>query len=119
MVYTQNARGLWCCPQDPDGNILVDAPPDLSKLEYIIDYMRQQDVGAWLIQETWEEGDESNIESRGYHISITMLTKEQMVITTFSRVLQSSSPHYSTKHGDWQDPPLQSPWIQKMTLLDG
>ncbi len=68
MIYTQNASGLWHRPRDPDGNIIDDAPPDLSKLEYIIDYMRQQDVGAWLIQETWEEGDEFNVESGGYHI---------------------------------------------------
>jgi hypothetical protein len=39
-IYTQNAQGLWRCPRDPDGNILVDQPPDLSKLEYIIDYMQ-------------------------------------------------------------------------------
>ncbi len=45
-IYAPNARGLWRCPQDPDGNILVDAPPDLSKLKYIIDYMRQHDIGA-------------------------------------------------------------------------
>ncbi len=51
--------------------------------------------------------------------SVTMLTEEQMAVTIFIRVLQSSSPHYSTKHGDWQGPPLHSPWIQKMTLLDG
>jgi hypothetical protein len=67
-IYTQNARGLWHRRRDPDGNILVDAPPDLSKLKYIIDYMRQQDVGAWLIQETWEEGDDFNAESGGYLI---------------------------------------------------
>jgi exonuclease III len=30
--------------------------------------MHQQDVGAWLIQETWEEGEKFNVESRGYHI---------------------------------------------------
>jgi hypothetical protein len=68
MIHTRNARGLWHRPRDPDGNILVDAPPDLSKLEYIIDYMYQQDVGAWLIQETWEEGDNFNVENGGYHI---------------------------------------------------
>jgi hypothetical protein len=48
MIYTQNAKGLWRRPRDPDGNIIVDAPPDLSKLEYIIDYMCQQNFGAWL-----------------------------------------------------------------------
>ena len=67
-IYTQNAQGLWRRPRDADGNILVDNPPDLSKLEYLIDYMRQNDVGAWLIQETWEEGDEFDIDVDGYHI---------------------------------------------------
>jgi hypothetical protein len=67
-IYTQNARGLWQLPQDPDRNILVDAPPDLSKVKYIVDYMCQHNVGAWLLQETWEEGDDFNIEIGGYHI---------------------------------------------------
>ena len=67
-IYAQNAQGLWRRPRDADGNILVDKPPDLSKLEYLIDYMRQNDVGAWLIQETWEEGDEFDIDVDGYHI---------------------------------------------------
>jgi exonuclease III len=30
--------------------------------------MRQNDVGAWLIQETWEEGDEFDVDVNGYHI---------------------------------------------------
>jgi hypothetical protein len=47
-IYTQNAQDLWRRPRDQDGNILVDKPPDLFKLEYLIDYMRQNDVGAWL-----------------------------------------------------------------------
>ena len=51
-IYTQNARGLWWRPRDDDANILVDAPPDLMKLEYIIDHMQAHDVGAWLLQET-------------------------------------------------------------------
>ena len=67
-IYTQNAQGLWRRPRDADGNILVDKPPDLSKLEYLIDYMRQNDVGAWLVQETWEEGDEFDVDVDGYHI---------------------------------------------------
>ena len=41
-IYTQNTQGLWRRPRDADGNILVDTPPDLSKLEYLIDYMRQK-----------------------------------------------------------------------------
>jgi hypothetical protein len=67
-IYTQNAQGLWRRPRDADGAILVDQPPDLSKLEYLIDYMCQNDVGAWMIQETWEEGDEFDIDVNGYHI---------------------------------------------------
>ena len=67
-IYTQNAQGLWRCPRDPDGNILVDQPPDLSKLEYIIDYMRQKNIGAWLVQETWEEGDEYDVDIGGYRV---------------------------------------------------
>ena len=52
---------------------LADHPPDLSKLEYIVDYMRQTDIGAWLVQETWEEGDEHDVDigclciSQGLH----------------------------------------------------
>jgi hypothetical protein len=53
-IHTQNAQGLWHRPRDPDGNILVEKPPDLSKLEYLINYMRQNNVGVWLVQETWE-----------------------------------------------------------------
>ena len=67
-IYTQNAHGLWHCPRDADGNILVDKPPDLSKLEYLIDYMRQNDVGVWLVQETWEEGGKFDVNVNGYHI---------------------------------------------------
>jgi hypothetical protein len=67
-IYTQNACGLWQRPQDTDGNILVDAPPDLAKLEYIIDHMHQHDVGAWLLQKTWEEGDNFDTEIGGYHV---------------------------------------------------
>ena len=67
-IYTQNARGLWRHPRDLNGDIIVDAPPDLTKLEYIIDFMQQHDVGSWLLQETWEEGDNFDTEIGGYHI---------------------------------------------------
>jgi hypothetical protein len=30
--------------------------------------MHQNDVGAWLVQETWEEGDELDVDVNGYHI---------------------------------------------------
>jgi hypothetical protein len=40
----------------------------MSKLEYIIDFMGNNDVGALLVQETWEEGDEFDIDVGGYHI---------------------------------------------------
>ena len=67
-IYTQNSQGLWRRPRDADGNILVNHPPDLLKLEHIIDFMQQHDVGAWLLQETWEEGDEFDVDIGGYHI---------------------------------------------------
>jgi hypothetical protein len=38
-IYTQNSQGLWRRPRDAKRNILVDHPPDLLKLEYIIDFM--------------------------------------------------------------------------------
>ena len=38
-IYTQNARGRWRRPRDTNGDIIVDASPDLTKLEYIIDYI--------------------------------------------------------------------------------
>ncbi len=67
-IYTQNARGLWQHPRDTDGNILVDAPPDLTKLEYIIDHVHAHDIGAWLLQETWEEGDNFDTNIGGDHV---------------------------------------------------
>jgi hypothetical protein len=30
--------------------------------------MQQHNVGAWLLQETWEEGDEFDVDIGGYHI---------------------------------------------------
>ncbi len=65
-IYTQNAQGLWRRPRDPDGNLLIDQLPDLSKLEYIIYYMRPKNIGAWLVQETWEEGDEYDVDISDY-----------------------------------------------------
>jgi len=67
-IYSQNSQGLWHCPRGAEGNILVDHPPDLLKLEYIVDFMRQHDVVAWLLQETWKEGDEFDVNIGGYHI---------------------------------------------------
>ncbi len=66
-IYTQNARGLWQRPQDTNGYILVDAPSDLLKVEYIVDYLRQHNVGSWLLQETWEEGDDFDTEIGAEH----------------------------------------------------
>ena len=67
-IYTQNSQGLWRCPRNAEGNILVNHLPDLLKLGYIIDFMPQHDVGAWLLQEIWEESDEFDINIGGYHI---------------------------------------------------
>ena len=67
-IYMQNSQGLWRCPRDAKGNILIGHPPDLLKLEYIIDFMQQTNVGAWLLQETWEEGNKFNVDIGGSHI---------------------------------------------------
>jgi hypothetical protein len=37
--------------------------------------MQNKDVGAWLVQETWEEGNEFDIEVGGYHIFCHNSTK--------------------------------------------
>jgi hypothetical protein len=37
-------------------------------LEYLIDFMHQNDVGVWLIQETWEEGDKFDLDVGGHHV---------------------------------------------------
>ena len=50
-IFTQNVQGLWHRPRDPEGNILLNRPADTSKMEYIIDYMKTNDIGVWLVQE--------------------------------------------------------------------
>ena len=89
-IYTQNSQGLWHRPRDTEGNILVDHPPDLLKLEYIVDCMRQYDVGAWLLQETWEEGDEFDVDIGGYHIFRHNPHKSQKWIYKIYNVAQLS-----------------------------
>jgi hypothetical protein len=37
--------------------------------------MQNNNVGAWLVQETWEEGDEFDVEVGGYHIFCHISTK--------------------------------------------
>jgi hypothetical protein len=44
-------------------------------MEYIIDLTRNNDVGAWLVQETWEEDDEFDMDIGGYHIFCDNSTK--------------------------------------------
>ena len=80
--------------------------------------MRQQDVGAWLIQETWEEGDDFNVESGGYYIFRHNADRGvNGHHHLFKGVAIILSPLF---HKAWRlaGPPLQSPWIQKMILLD-
>ncbi|KAL7528091.1 hypothetical protein ACHAXR_002261, partial [Thalassiosira sp. AJA248-18] len=67
-IYSQNCQGLWRRARDEDGNVLHQQPRDTAKFEKLIDKMRQDDIGAWLIQETWEEDDEFDVEIGGYHI---------------------------------------------------
>jgi hypothetical protein len=67
-ILTQNIQGLWHRPRVPEGNILLDQPPDTSKMEYNIYFMRNNNAGAWLEQETWEEDNEFEMDIGGYHI---------------------------------------------------
>ena len=68
VIYSQNTQGLWRRARDENGEVLHNQPRDTTKLEQLIDKMRQDQLGAWLVQETWEEGDEYDIEVGGYHI---------------------------------------------------
>jgi hypothetical protein len=108
-IYTQNAQGLWHHPRDPEGNILVDQPPDLLKLEYLIDYMRQDDVRAWLIQEICEEGNDFDVKVGGYHIFRHNKTRRESGCQHLLKVLPSFFHHYSMQHGKMQDPHLPLP----------
>ncbi len=67
-IYSQNTNGLWRRARDNDGNILYDKPRDTTKLENLIDRMRQDNIGAWFVQETWEEDDKFDVEIGGYHV---------------------------------------------------
>ena len=67
-IYSQNAQGPWKIARDRDGNTLINQPRDTTKLEKLIDKMREDNIRAWMIQETWEEEDEIDIEIRGYHV---------------------------------------------------
>jgi hypothetical protein len=44
-------------------------------MEYIIDLMMNNDVGAWLIQEMWEEDNKFDTDIGGYHIFCHNSTK--------------------------------------------
>jgi hypothetical protein len=48
-ICSQNAWGLWCHPRNPAGNIIINAHPDFSKLDYIVNMMQQHDSSAWLL----------------------------------------------------------------------
>ena len=68
IIYSQNTQGLWRRARDSEGNVLCDQPRDTTKLEKLIGKMRQDQIGAWLIQETWEEDNEFDIDIGGYHV---------------------------------------------------
>jgi hypothetical protein len=104
-IYTQNAQGLWHCPRDPDGNILVDKPPDLSKLEYLIDYMRQILEHGWP-KKLGKKATNLTSTSRDTIFSATMQTMEKIDANTTSEVLLSSSPRFFMMHGKQLDHPL-------------
>ena len=67
-IRTQNAHGLWCRARDRDGNIIPNCERDTTKLEHLIHRMRQDDIDAWLVQETWLEDDDFSTSIGGYHM---------------------------------------------------
>ena len=44
----------------------MNAQRDTTKLESIINNMRTNNIDAWLLQETWEEGDAFDVDVGGY-----------------------------------------------------
>ena len=56
-VHTQNVQGLWRRARDENGEVIPNADRDTTKLNAIVARMKQQDIGAMCIQETWDEGD--------------------------------------------------------------
>ena len=67
-IEFQNVQGLFRLPRDANGDIIPNQERDLCKLEEIIDNMRQNNIGAKLIAETWLEGDATDEEIGGYHV---------------------------------------------------
>ncbi len=87
--YTPNTfQGLWGPPWDPDGNILLKhpSPPDMSKLEELIGSMQHNDVGAWLVQETF-----------GKKVTISTRT---LVATTSSVTMCLAAPMAEETHSE-------------------
>jgi hypothetical protein len=71
-VFTQNVHGLWCRLQNQDGTVIANSGQDMTKLEYLIHRMRPDDIGAWLVQETWLEDEDFDTNIGGYHMFRTI-----------------------------------------------
>jgi hypothetical protein len=73
--------------------------------------MRNNDVGAWLVQETWEEGDEFDIDVGGYHIFCHNSTKgKDGKWHLFKGVGIILSPQfYEAWHAAGSPPPITNP----------
>ena len=67
-IITQNVHGLWRRQRNGDGLITPHCERDMTKLEYLIHRMRCDNIDAWLVQETWLEGDDFDTVIGGYHI---------------------------------------------------
>jgi hypothetical protein len=67
-VCTQNVQGMWRRVRDDDGKVLYSVEPDSIKRNAIIAKMKDKDIGAMCVQETWDEGDVFDEEINEYRI---------------------------------------------------
>jgi hypothetical protein len=67
-IYTQNFHGLWSQTQDPDVNIIPNCECNTTKLEHLVHQMRVEDIGTSLVQETWLEDDDVDMNIGSHHL---------------------------------------------------
>jgi hypothetical protein len=67
-IFTQNAHGLRCCPQDLDGNIRPNDPHNYTRYKNLITTMKLKQLDVYFVQETWLEGDVFGEIINKYHV---------------------------------------------------
>jgi hypothetical protein len=102
-TITQNAHGLRCCPQDPDGNIRPHDPHDYTRYEHLITTMKLKHLDVYFVQETWLKGDLFDEIINWYHI---FCHNHGLGSHNFHGVVINLLPHY---HKGWKAAGAQSP----------